>query len=124
MAKKRFSRLEIEDASGTEATANAPRPDAAAYMDRAKRHVLAGRHDKAIAAYTAALRENPLLVDAWVGQLWMLLDLGEYPEARLWADKALAHFPDHPDLQARNCLAAWRAGRRKVGRDLNVAALE
>jgi len=38
----------------------------------------------------------------------MLIELGEYVEARLWTDKALELFPEHPELLALKALASAR----------------
>ena len=40
----------------------------------------------------------------------MLIELGEYEEALLWADKALELFPEHPDLLASKAVASTRTG--------------
>jgi tetratricopeptide (TPR) repeat protein len=40
----------------------------------------------------------------------MLIELGEYEEALLWADKALELYPEHPDLLAAKAVASGRTG--------------
>ncbi|MBM4043382.1 MAG: tetratricopeptide repeat protein, partial [Planctomycetes bacterium] len=110
MAKGRFSNLEFGDGGEAPApAATAPRAeqpfasqlkDADYYLRQAEAQELEGSHDAALRSFSAALGENPLLLDAWVGQLRMLLELGEYPEARLWADKALEKFPNHAQVLA------------------------
>src|SRR5260370_35728964 len=40
----------------------------------------------------------------------MLIELGEYREAKLWADKALERFPHEPELLAAKAVALARSG--------------
>jgi len=138
----RFSSLEFDDGKGGAKPppgaegAPATRPprvvrqgfaneirDAAYYVTKAETEELAGDHEKALRSYSAALGEDPLLLEAWLGQLIMLLELEEYPEARLWADKALEKFPDNPQLLAAKSVALLREGLPGKARDLNDAAL-
>jgi tetratricopeptide (TPR) repeat protein len=51
--------------------------------------------------------DNPL---AWSGQVRMLIELGEFREAKLWADKALERFPHEPELLAAKAVALARSG--------------
>lgn len=69
-----------------------------------------GRFDAALQLYTRALQGNRALVPAWVGQVQMLVELGEYAEARLWADKALELFKGNGDLLAAKSRACLRDG--------------
>jgi tetratricopeptide (TPR) repeat protein len=41
----------------------------------------------------------------------MLIELGEYKEADMWADKAMDLFPDHPELLAHKAVANHRDAR-------------
>jgi tetratricopeptide (TPR) repeat protein len=136
----RFSSLEFDEGGGDRPRASGPgalprdggvarKPfgtevrDARFYLKKAEEEELTGEHDKALRSYSAALGENPLLLEAWVGQLLMLLEMEEYPEAGLWADKALEKFPDNAQLLAAKSVALFRMGHRKEGRDLSDAAL-
>lgn len=133
MSDGRFSSLEFDE------SARGPRPaepakgerpaaaqvkDAQYYIRQAEQQELAGDLDQALRSYSAALDENPLLLDAWVGQLVMLLALGEYPETRVWAGKALEKFPDNPQVLAAKSVALYRMGHRREARDMIDAALE
>src|SRR5882757_10617886 len=40
----------------------------------------------------------------------MLIELGEFREAKLWADKALERFPQWPELLAAKAVALGRSG--------------
>jgi len=141
MAKGRFSNLEFEGDDARDPRAEADKPQAAAqadgarhfvaqvadadsYMQQAESQELAGDHENALRSYSAALGENHLLLDAWVGQVRMLLELEEYPEARIWADKALEKFPDHPQLLAAKSVALHRMGNERDALGLNDTALQ
>jgi tetratricopeptide (TPR) repeat protein len=50
---------------------------------------------------------NPV---AWAGQVRMLVELGEFEEAKKWADKALERFPDEPELLAAKAVTLARLG--------------
>jgi len=133
----RFSNLEFDDGDQqkprgpTSAKPEAPRGhfvaetrDAAFYMRQAQGQELAGDHETALRSFSAALGEDPLLLEAWVGQARMLIELGEYPEARMWADKALEKFPDNPQLLAVKSVAMYRVGLCMDARRLNDVALQ
>lgn len=62
----------------------------------------------ALRLYTRALGEDRTLRQAWVGQVRMLVELGEFPEACLWSDKALEIFRGDGDLLAARSLALLR----------------
>jgi tetratricopeptide (TPR) repeat protein len=69
-----------------------------------------GRFDAALQLYTRALQGNRALVPAWVGQVQMLVELGEYVEARLWSDKALELVKGNGELLAAKARACVRDG--------------
>ena len=97
--------------------------DAPYHLAQAEKHLLAGDFEKALRSYSAALGQDPLALDAWVGQIQMLLELGECREASLWADKALESFPDNPRILSVKAVALHRMGLERQGRDLSDAAL-
>jgi tetratricopeptide (TPR) repeat protein len=121
----RFSSLELKSGRRAAPTgpAGAPLRDAGYYMREGRRAELAGGHEKALTHYSAALGENPLHIEAWTAQLWMLLYLEEPLEAQFWADRALAAFPNQPDLLALKSLALDRCGLPQEAWELNDAAL-
>ncbi len=94
------------------------------YMNQAEKQELAGDHEKALRNFSSALGENHLLVDAWVGQARMLLEMGESHEARMWMNKALEIIPNHPRLLAVKSIALHRMGLRGRAREVNDAALQ
>ncbi len=56
--------------------------------------------DQGLRLYARALEENPKSTAAWTGQVRMLVELGEFREAKAWADKALETHPNHAELLA------------------------
>ena len=69
---------------------------------------LAGDFELALRNYSRVLEHNSTAFDAWVGQVLMLIELGEFHEAIVWADKALELFPEHPELLAVKAAACCR----------------
>lgn len=108
----RFSRLEMAQAQREEAVEAAIFQGAAvrtAEMDLslADDAYRDGRFEEALQQYTRALGRRQSMLPAWVGQVQMLVELGEHAEARLWADKSLELFKNNGDLLAaksRACL--------------------
>lgn len=121
--KSRFSGLETTAAKRPDGGGGAVVRDAEYYLRAGLQLDLAGRHEKALNSYSAALGEDPLCITAWTRQLWMLLYMEEPIEAEVWADKALQSFPKDPDILSLKSLAQWRNGARDSARDLNDAAL-
>jgi tetratricopeptide (TPR) repeat protein len=111
----RFSRLEFGD--GTAPQGNKPRGepvrDADYYNQEAVKYWLAADYELALRNYSRMLEQNNALFGAWAGQILMLIELGEYPEACVWADKAMEFFPEHPELLALKALACLRDARRE-----------
>ena len=141
MSAGRFGHLEFEDQGTPQGASQAPGKasgkgvagtrhfvdkvrDAEFHMVKAAKRELMGEHEKALQSLSAALGEDPLLLDAWRDQLWMLVELEEYPEARTWAKKALEKFPDHPELLAIQSVALFRMGLRKDAHSLSDQALK
>jgi tetratricopeptide (TPR) repeat protein len=82
-----------------------------------------GNYETAIRLYSRALEVNKTLVPAWVGQIQMLVQLHEYPQASLWSQKALELFPSHGDLLAGQAQAECRMGNMKQALILSDGAL-
>ena len=118
----RFSRLEFEDGknrprkdgelrpSETVGLYGTPKRDAAHYVALAVDARRIGAHETALQHFTRAVREDRATIVGWVGQVQMLVELAEYSEARLWADKALELFRDNGDLLAAKAQACVRIG--------------
>src|SRR3989449_8946679 len=54
----------------------------------------------------------------------MLIELGEFREAKLWADKALERFPHEPELLAAKAVALGRSGDLEGALAFSDAAIE
>lgn len=63
--------------------------------DEARRH---GFHENALRYFSRALEFDKTMLEAWVGQVRMLVELEEYPEAVVWSSKALEMFRENPEL--------------------------
>jgi len=82
-----------------------------------------GNYENALRFYSRALEVDRTLVLAWVGQVQMLVQLQEYPQASLWSQKALELFPSHGDLLAAQAQAECRMGNMKAAYTLSDGAL-
>ncbi len=84
--------------------------DEAWYWSQASMAFENGDFEQALRLYSKVLEFNPQNAAAWTGQVRMLIELGEFREARLWADKALERFRSYPDLLAAKAVALARGG--------------
>jgi len=94
------------------------------YLARAQEEHQWGRFEKALQMYTRCLECNRSVVPAWVGQAQMLVQLGEYNEARLWSDKALELFRDNGELLATKAQACTRLKDYGAGMAYSDASLK
>jgi tetratricopeptide (TPR) repeat protein len=111
---RRFSWLEFgdksDDVAGKSGTGEEIRNEEY-FHKQALRYRLAGDFELALRNYSRALEQNSAFFPGWLGQVLMLIELGEYKEAVVWADKALEMFPEHPELLAAKAVACARDGR-------------
>jgi len=110
---RRFGRLEFDDKKGPRnryAQGEEVR-DEQYFYDQAVRFWLAGDFEPALRNYSRALEKNNAFFPAWLGQVLMLIELGEYQEAAVWSDKAMELFPEHPELLAAKAVACARDGK-------------
>lgn len=109
----RFSKLEFQEDLPLERLEAAPEalPQGEAYhLHLATAALESGDFEVALREYAKALEHNPKNPLPWTGQVRMLIELGEYREAKLWADKALEMFPHEPELLAAKGVALARMG--------------
>src|SRR5579862_7548604 len=108
----RFINLEFSDESGnrSQSGARALVKDEAYYLAEARTAFENGKFEPALRLYSKVLEFNPRNVIAWTGQVRMLIELDEFREAKLWADKALERFPNEPELLAAKAVALGRGG--------------
>jgi tetratricopeptide (TPR) repeat protein len=112
---RRFSRLEFGDRSdegkGKPGGTGEEMRNAEYFHKQAMRYWLAGDFELALRNYSRALEKSSVFYPGWLGQVLMLIELGEYKEAAVWVDKALEMFPEHPELLAAKAVACTRDGR-------------
>lgn len=112
MGMSRFSNLEFgHESEGQSRSANALVKDEAYYVAEARTAFENGNFEAGLRLFSKVLEFNPQNVGAWTGQVRMLIELGEYREAKLWADKALERFPHEPELLAAKAVALGRGGQ-------------
>ncbi len=106
----RFGHLEFEDKKPAQQAqrTGVPIPSADQYLRMADEEYRWGRFERALQLYTKCLEEDRRMVPAWVGQVQMLVQLGEQHEARLWSDKALEIFRNNGELLAAKSQACLR----------------
>lgn len=131
----RFSRLEFgsqEVPKPLETTAHAANKAAEGTLTRSAEHFLGqatrahrrGEFESALQLFTRALREDRSRIAAWVGQVQMLIDLGEHAEARLWSDKALEFFRSNGDLLAGKASACLRQGDTRAAQICSDSSIQ
>ncbi len=124
----RFSNLELE-AQGQAPTPGAAPPDGEPirdkyyFQERAVAAWQAGNFEEALLKFARSLEEDSTFFVGWLGQVRMLIELEEYPEAVVWADKALELFPDQQDLLSAKALALLAQGDVSQAQKLSDAAV-
>jgi tetratricopeptide (TPR) repeat protein len=98
--------------------------DEAYYFSEAQAAFENGNFELGLRLYSKVLEFNPQNVAAWTGQVRMLIELGEFREARLWAEKALERFPHAPELLAAKAVALGRSGDAQAALAFSDAAIE
>jgi Flp pilus assembly protein TadD len=122
----RFSNLEFEsDADGElrRELPNVPK-DESFYLREAQTAFEEGNFEGALRSFARMLEFNPKNPVPWTGQVRMLIELGEFREAKLWADKALEQFSREPDLLAAKAVALARTGDLKAALAFSDASFE
>ncbi len=122
----RFDKLEFERPeerpAGQEAELRVDK-DEKYWMAMAEQNRQTGNYETALRFYSRTLEVDKTLVPVWVGQVQMLVQLAEYPQASLWSQKALELFPSHGDLMAAQAQAECRMGNLKKAYALSDGAL-
>jgi len=107
----RFGNLEFSGESEEQGQEQSPASrDETYYYDRARDAFQNGEFESGLRLFSKVLEFNPSNASAWTGQVRMLIELEEYREAKLWADKALERFPHEPELLAAKAVALGRSG--------------
>jgi tetratricopeptide (TPR) repeat protein len=110
----RFNNLEFGDQNNEHEQTRSVVKDGSYYLKEAQVAFSGGRFEQALRSYAKVLEFEPNSASAWIGQVRMLIELGEFQEAKLWADKALEKFPEEPDLLAAKAVALARVGDLKA----------
>jgi tetratricopeptide (TPR) repeat protein len=121
----RFQNLEL----GGESEDQAPQQkalvkDEAYYRAEAQTAFENGEFEQALRLYGKVLEFNPHNAVAWTGQVRMLIELGQYHDAGLWADKALERFPRDAELMAAKAVALGRSGDLQGALAFSDSAME
>src|SRR5690242_11447903 len=107
----RFGNLEFGDEISGESMESAFVPKGESYyLLQAEEAFHRGQFESGLRAFSKVIEYNPQNPLGWTGQVRMLIELGEYQEARLWADKAIENFPSDPELLAAKAVALARTG--------------
>ena len=85
----RFVNLELGDESEDRSQPELVVKDEAHYLGEARLAFERGEFEGALRYYAKGLEFNPQNAIAWAGQVRALIELGEFHEAKVWADKAL-----------------------------------
>jgi tetratricopeptide (TPR) repeat protein len=120
----RFGNLEL---GGQEEHSQEQKPvtkDEAYYWSEAVSAFANGDYEQALRLYSKVIEFNPQNAAAWTAQVRMLIELGEYREAKLWADKALERFPTWPELLAAKAVALARNGDLQSALAFSDASIE
>jgi tetratricopeptide (TPR) repeat protein len=120
----RFSNLEFSDENEFRFGEEPVSKDERFYFIEATEFFHNGRFDEALRSFSRVLEFNPDNAAAWTGQVRMLIELGEFHEARLWADKALERFQHEPELLAAKAVALARMGDFKAAIAFSDASIE
>ena len=98
--------------------------DEAFYFAEAQAAFGNGNFEQGLRFYSKVLEYNPKNAAAWTAQVRMLIELGEFREAKLWADKALERFPQFPELLAAKAVALGRSGDLQGALAFSDASIE
>lgn len=122
----RFGNLEFGDSPKNDlhAPSRSGVKDEAFYLAEANQYFEGAHFEMALRSFAKALEQNPKSAAAWTGQVRMLIELGEFKEAKLWAEKALAIFPREGELLAAKAVALARVGDSKGALTYSDASME
>src|SRR6266436_4535383 len=94
------------------------------YLAEARSAFENANFEQGLRLYSKVLEFNPQNAPAWTAQVRMLIELGEFREAKLWADKALERFPHEPELLAAKAVALGRSGDLQGALAFSDASIE
>lgn len=106
----RFDHIAGTGRAETDPEEQGGRFDAAAYLEQAAKAHRCGALQAALRLYGRALEEDRAQVEAWLGQVRVLLDLGQPDEAATWMEQTGRVVGEVPGLLALRALTAVRRG--------------
>jgi tetratricopeptide (TPR) repeat protein len=98
--QRKPAQKEIVENSTTQPASGEPLRDSHYFQKQATMLWLNGDYELALRNFSRAVEHDATFFEGWYGQVQMLIELEEYPEAVMWADKALKLFPDNAELLA------------------------
>lgn len=120
----RFVNLEL-DGHGEELPAQTRVVKDGAYYTAAAEQAFADMDfEEALRHYGKVIEQSPNDVAAWTGQVRAMIELEEYPEANVWADKALERFPADAELLAAKAVVLGRLGEAGPALAFSDAAIQ
>lgn len=119
----RFTNLEFGRHREQERESAVVLTDEARHLAEAEAAFRGGYFEQALRLYGRVLESNPKSAAAWIGQVRMLIELGEFAEAKVWADKALEQLPTEPELLAAKGVALARSGDTDAALAFSDAAI-
>jgi len=122
----RFVNLEFGDESEDQSQPSERKPvkDEAYYFAEARTAFETANFEQGLRYFSKVLEFDPQNAAAWTGQVRMLIELDEFREAKLWADKALERFPNEPELLAAKAVALGRSGDLQGALAFSDASIE
>ena len=106
----RFANLEFNSDSEGQSRRRTDLTDADRHLGEARAAFEQANFEAALRCYAKVLEFDPQSAVAWTGQVRALIELNEFAEASLWADKALEKHPSEPELLAAKAVALARHG--------------
>jgi tetratricopeptide (TPR) repeat protein len=120
----RFGNLEFDSGQEFSRVEETPAKTELYFLKEAQTAFEKGRFEESLRGYAKVLEFNPKSAGAWTGQVRSLVELGEFNEAQVWADKALACFPNEPELLAAKAVTLARLGDLQGALSFSDAAVE
>ncbi|HTI71708.1 MAG TPA: tetratricopeptide repeat protein [Candidatus Limnocylindria bacterium] len=119
----RFGKLEFE-MPGEQRSSETVGTHANHFLEEARQLFFRAEFEPALRSYARALEYNPATPEPWVGQVRVLIELGEFHEARGWAEKGLERFPREAELLAAQAVAVARLGDVEAALAFSDASME
>lgn len=123
----RFDKLEFGGPSDDSRKPEVPddrRRDETHWMQQAEQNRRIGQYENALRLYSRALELNKSLVTGWLGQIQMLIQLGEPRQAEMWCRTGLGLFPGNAGLMAGRAQAFCRMGSLRQAHELSDGSLQ